>query len=238
MAKCTLTKREPLLRVPLLQEKNLRFFSPSLSFFPIFFFFFLLSFPLFLITLEQAPLKHLAENLCTLLIQKGIIDAKKLHDEASAIDDTGSFLSLPLSLTLLSLSPVFFLCYSFFFDLSLSLSFLSPGTAPVGKKIVAMAWVDPVFKEKLMKDALATAIEYKLIPSDFTTSRVLTAVEDTPTVHNVIVCTLCSCYPTFVLGNDLLSLSLFSLFFLIFSFLVVLFSLSFLSSFSPLSSLS
>eukprot|EP00008_Paramoeba_atlantica_P012089 CAMPEP_0201492716 /NCGR_PEP_ID=MMETSP0151_2-20130828/34459_1 /ASSEMBLY_ACC=CAM_ASM_000257 /TAXON_ID=200890 /ORGANISM="Paramoeba atlantica, Strain 621/1 / CCAP 1560/9" /LENGTH=474 /DNA_ID=CAMNT_0047879699 /DNA_START=37 /DNA_END=1461 /DNA_ORIENTATION=- len=110
----------------------------------------------------EAPLKHLAENLCTLLIQKGIIDAKKLHDEASAIDDTG--------------------------------------TAPVGKKIVAMAWVDPVFKEKLMKDALATAIEYKLIPSDFTTSRVLTAVEDTPTVHNVIVCTLCSCYPTFVLG--------------------------------------
>jgi nitrile hydratase len=64
----------------------------------------------------------------------------------------------------------------------------------IGAKIVARAWTDPAFKERLLADATA-AIEdlgYK--------GNHMVAVENTPTVHNVVCCTLCSCYPWAVLG--------------------------------------
>jgi nitrile hydratase len=66
-----------------------------------------------------------------------------------------------------------------------------------GAKVVAKAWVDPAFKAALLKDATAA------IGSVGFTGRVgdhLVAVENTPRRHNMIVCTLCSCYPWEVMG--------------------------------------
>lgn len=73
-----------------------------------------------------------------------------------------------------------------------------------GAAIVARAWVDPAFRQRLEEDATSIIRElgYDLEGSQhrdlpFATLR---AVFNTPEVHNVIVCTLCSCYPLFVLG--------------------------------------
>ncbi len=68
----------------------------------------------------------------------------------------------------------------------------------IGARIVARAWVDPAFKARLIEDATGT-----LMADDDITSPVgahLYAVENTPSVHNMVVCTLCSCYPWEVLG--------------------------------------
>src|ERR1700687_283780 len=66
-----------------------------------------------------------------------------------------------------------------------------------GARAVAKAWADPAFKRALLDDATAAVGSLGFV------SRVgdhLTAVENTPRVHNMIVCTLCSCYPWEVLG--------------------------------------
>src|SRR3954463_11828098 len=64
-----------------------------------------------------------------------------------------------------------------------------------GAMVVARAWVDPEFKRRLLQDG-ATAIAELGLPR----RNPLTAVENTPTDHNMVVCTLCSCYPWAVLG--------------------------------------
>jgi nitrile hydratase subunit alpha len=64
----------------------------------------------------------------------------------------------------------------------------------IGAKIVARAWVDPAFKERLRKDATAAVEELGFHGNH------LVLVENTPEVHNVVCCTLCSCYPWAVLG--------------------------------------
>jgi nitrile hydratase len=66
-----------------------------------------------------------------------------------------------------------------------------------GAKVVARAWVDPTFKRRLLQDATATAAEFGFVGRQ--TDR-LVVLENTPQVHNVVVCTLCSCYPWAVLG--------------------------------------
>jgi len=66
-----------------------------------------------------------------------------------------------------------------------------------GAQVVAKAWVDPAFKQRLLADASAA------VGSLGHVSRVgdhLIAVENTDRVHNMVVCTLCSCYPWEVLG--------------------------------------
>jgi nitrile hydratase len=65
-----------------------------------------------------------------------------------------------------------------------------------GAKVVARAWVDPDFKARLLTDGSAASREMGF---DIGTLRLI-AVENTDTVHNVIVCTLCSCYPRNLLG--------------------------------------
>ena len=65
-----------------------------------------------------------------------------------------------------------------------------------GARIVARAWTDPEFKARLLADGSA-AMEEMGIPSD---GLKLVVVENTERVHNVIVCTLCSCYPRNLLG--------------------------------------
>lgn len=65
-----------------------------------------------------------------------------------------------------------------------------------GAKVVARAWKDPEFKARLLADGSAAAEEMGF-PTD---GMKLVVVENTDTVHNVIVCTLCSCYPRNLLG--------------------------------------
>jgi nitrile hydratase len=66
-----------------------------------------------------------------------------------------------------------------------------------GARLVARAWVDPEFKERLLEDARAAALELGLDPGP---SPVVVAVENTQAVHHMVVCTLCSCYPRALLG--------------------------------------
>jgi nitrile hydratase len=67
----------------------------------------------------------------------------------------------------------------------------------IGARVVAKAWTDPVFKQALLEDA-DKAIAALGIPNRIGDH--LVAVENTPATHNVVVCTLCSCYPWDVLG--------------------------------------
>jgi len=67
----------------------------------------------------------------------------------------------------------------------------------LGAKVVAKAWADPAFKARLLKDGSA-AVEEAGVQMDTPTR--LIVVENTPEVHNLVVCTLCSCYPRMVLG--------------------------------------
>jgi nitrile hydratase len=65
-----------------------------------------------------------------------------------------------------------------------------------GAKVIAKAWVDPGYKKRLLANGTAACEELGLeIPG-----LRLVAVENTPQVHNAIVCTLCSCYPRVLLG--------------------------------------
>jgi nitrile hydratase len=65
-----------------------------------------------------------------------------------------------------------------------------------GAKVVARAWVDPAYKARLLANGSAAAEEIGLEVGPLK----LVVVENTPQVHNVIVCTLCSCYPRMLLG--------------------------------------
>ncbi|RVU36517.1 nitrile hydratase subunit alpha [Hwanghaeella grinnelliae] len=66
-----------------------------------------------------------------------------------------------------------------------------------GAKVVARAWTDPDFKDWLLRDGTAAIHSMGFTGRQGEHMRVL---ENTPTVHNVVVCTLCSCYPWAVLG--------------------------------------
>jgi len=66
-----------------------------------------------------------------------------------------------------------------------------------GAKVVARAWTDPAYKERLLRDATAAIAELGF--GGFQGEDML-VVENTPTIHNMVVCTLCSCYPWAVLG--------------------------------------
>jgi nitrile hydratase len=67
-----------------------------------------------------------------------------------------------------------------------------------GARVVARAWVDPAYKKRLLADAAAAIVELG-IPSGLQGEHML-VLENTPKVHNLVVCTLCSCYPWPVLG--------------------------------------
>jgi len=66
-----------------------------------------------------------------------------------------------------------------------------------GARVVAKSWVDPTFKSRLLEDGTAAIAEMGFLGRQ--TER-LVALENTPKVHNLVVCTLCSCYPWAVLG--------------------------------------
>jgi nitrile hydratase len=66
-----------------------------------------------------------------------------------------------------------------------------------GARVIARAWADPEYKARLLADGSAAIGELGYGGAEGDT---MVVVENTPTVHNVIVCTLCSCYPWPVLG--------------------------------------
>ena len=66
-----------------------------------------------------------------------------------------------------------------------------------GARVVAKAWTDPAYKARLMQDATAAIAELGYSGAQ---GEHMVVVENTPIVHNLVVCTLCSCYPWPVLG--------------------------------------
>jgi nitrile hydratase len=66
-----------------------------------------------------------------------------------------------------------------------------------GARVVARAWTDPAYRERLLQDATAAIAELGFTGRQ---GEHMVAVENTPAVHNLVVCTLCSCYPWPVLG--------------------------------------
>jgi len=66
-----------------------------------------------------------------------------------------------------------------------------------GARVVARAWVDPDYKARLLSDGTAAVAELGYVNRD---REHLVVVENTPERHNLVVCTLCSCYPWAVLG--------------------------------------
>ena len=74
----------------------------------------------------------------------------------------------------------------------------------LGKQMVIHACVDPEFKKRLLADGRAACAEMGTLLE----AERLIAVENTPEVHNIIVCTLCSCYPRALLGMPLADIRL------------------------------
>ena len=66
-----------------------------------------------------------------------------------------------------------------------------------GARVVARAWVDPEYKKRLLADATAAIAE---LGYEGGQGAHMVVVENTPDCHNIVVCTLCSCYPWPVLG--------------------------------------
>ena len=66
-----------------------------------------------------------------------------------------------------------------------------------GARVVARAWTDPAYKDRLLKDASSAIAELGYSGAQ---GEHMVVVENTPAVHNLVVCTLCSCYPWPVLG--------------------------------------
>ncbi len=81
-------------------------------------------------------------------------------------------------------------------DVRRNLEFLDSRDPADGARIIARAWTDPDFKRRLLENGTAAAEEMGFTMGDTE----LIVVENTPDVHNVIVCTLCSCYPRTILG--------------------------------------
>lgn len=74
------------------------------------------------------------------------------------------------------------------------------GSSPLnGARVVARAWTDPAFKERLLADGTSAVAELGYAAGGVKPQR-LRVVENTARVHNVVVCTLCSCYPVRLLG--------------------------------------
>jgi nitrile hydratase len=78
------------------------------------------------------------------------------------------------------------------------ISYMEARSPANGAKLVARAWVDNDFKELLLSDGKAAASALGMAPEH---PAEFVVVENTPEIHNLIVCTLCSCYPRAILGR-------------------------------------
>ncbi len=83
-------------------------------------------------------------------------------------------------------------------EVQAQIAYMEARTYENGARLVARAWVDPDFKARLLADPKAAAAELGI---DASGPVEFVVVENTPGVHNLIVCTLCSCYPRAILGR-------------------------------------
>lgn len=79
-------------------------------------------------------------------------------------------------------------------------AFIARACPANGARLVARAWVDPAFRDRLLADANAALPELGLSMSGGLQEQRLKVLANTSNCHNVIVCTLCSCYPIALLG--------------------------------------
>jgi nitrile hydratase len=82
-------------------------------------------------------------------------------------------------------------------EISASVDLMDSRSPALGAKVVARAWVDPAFKKLLLADTRAALMQLGI---DIGAAPEFATVENTAKVHNIIVCTLCSCYPKMLLG--------------------------------------
>ncbi|MGH6814200.1 MAG: nitrile hydratase subunit alpha [Hyphomicrobiaceae bacterium] len=82
-------------------------------------------------------------------------------------------------------------------EIAAQIDLMDSRSPALGAKVLARAWTDPAFKTRLLADTRAALAEFGL---DIGTIADFRTVENTPAVHNVVVCTLCSCYPKMLLG--------------------------------------
>ena len=83
-------------------------------------------------------------------------------------------------------------------DVRRQIEYMEARSPANGARLVARAWVDPDFRSRLLSDTKAAARELGI---DASGPVEFVVVENTPEVHNLIVCTLCSCYPRAILGR-------------------------------------
>jgi nitrile hydratase len=81
-------------------------------------------------------------------------------------------------------------------DVRAAVEAMDARTPAQGARVVARAWTDPAYKARLLKDGTAAVRELGI---DMATTHLL-VVENQPGLHNLVVCTLCSCYPRMLLG--------------------------------------
>jgi nitrile hydratase len=77
------------------------------------------------------------------------------------------------------------------------MEFNERGSPHQAARMIARAWLDPAYKERMLADTKAAAAELGIE----TTEAKLVTIENTPERHNIVVCTLCSCYPRSLLGE-------------------------------------
>ena len=81
-------------------------------------------------------------------------------------------------------------------DVRRTVEFMDGRNATMGARVVARAWLDDAFRDRLLANGAAATRELGIEVGPLK----LVVVDNTPAVHNVIVCTLCSCYPRMLLG--------------------------------------
>jgi nitrile hydratase len=81
-------------------------------------------------------------------------------------------------------------------EIAARVEYMHARTPALGARVVARAWFDPAFKARPLADGSAAVRELGIEVG----SLKLVVVENTPEVHNLVVCTLCSCYPRMLLG--------------------------------------
>lgn len=82
-------------------------------------------------------------------------------------------------------------------EIAVQVDLMDSRSPAIGADVVAKAWTDAAFKKRLLKDTRGALAEMSI---DIGTLADYRTIENTAKVHNVVVCTLCSCYPKFLLG--------------------------------------
>lgn len=82
-------------------------------------------------------------------------------------------------------------------EIAAQIDLMDSRSPSLGAKVIARAWTDPAFKAQLLADTRGALMSMDIDIGAIAEFRV---IENTPDVHNVVVCTLCSCYPKMLLG--------------------------------------